>query len=430
MRNESSEKCSAKGKTGERYSRPSGDTIPMRRIIILLTVLISMVILGVEFLLLGSITSNLAMENNNPSNATIATTQIDSATTISGTVTSTDETTMDTTPAASTVTETTMDTTPAASTVTEAIEETVAPDKPAEIQIDADMLKSIVYGESTINLLRQYGLELTFEDRLKIAEIYRIKDTEILVALGRAAESPIDESVVVAISAPAHVVIPDKIGSPNDAFIENSIIFVPDGKISGDVGTGLFFGWPEGIPSKTIAKDTIVCFTGTNPPASSYEGLCYFYIKDGFCKQCGVALSEDTTAFEGFGICIDCYYENLGPEDICDNCGADCSFMGKIEGLCMICYDAKYPSSGGSCVNCGASELLLDENGLCEDCVCPLCGGPLTEDHDCNNYPNIVCTNCDWEGFVAGAGADGVTCPICRTQVIEPSDDEPEDSAE
>ena len=263
MRNESSEKCSSKGKTGERYSRPSGDTIPMRRIIILLTVLISMVILGVEFLLLGSITNNLALENNNPSNATIATTQIDSTTTISGTVTSSDETTMDTTPAASTVTET--------------IEETVAPDKPAEVQIDADMLKSIVYGESTINLLRQYGLELTFEDRLKIAEIYRIKDTEILVALGRAAESPIDESVVVAISAPAHVVIPDKIGSPNDAFIENSIIFVPDGKISGDVGTGLFFGWAEEIPSKIIAKDTIVCFTGTNPPASSYEGLCYFY---------------------------------------------------------------------------------------------------------------------------------------------------------
>ena len=156
------------------------------------------------------------------------------------------------------------------------------PEKTTTEPIDAQTLKKMAYGETTVKQLRQHGFELTFESHLDdgLADIYRIKNTNVLVALGRNAYGIVDEEVVVAVSAPANLVIPDRIGSSNDAFEESNIIFVPDGKIGGDVGTGLFFGIPEEIPNRKITKDTNVCFTGTNPPASSYSWLYEFYIVD------------------------------------------------------------------------------------------------------------------------------------------------------
>ena len=148
------------------------------------------------------------------------------------------------------------------------------------VQLDAKTLKAMAYGETTVSQLRQSGFELTFERHLEdgLADIYKIKGTNVLLALGRNAYGIVDEPVVVAISAPANLVAPDRIGLINDAFEEDNIIFVPDGKICGNVGTGLFFGFPEKIPIRKITKDTNVCFTGTEPPATSYSWFHEIYI--------------------------------------------------------------------------------------------------------------------------------------------------------
>lgn len=112
-----------------------------------------------------------------------------------------------------------------------------------------------------------------------------------------------------------------------------------------------------------------------------------------YCTHCGTELNEWNTAFEGFGKCIDCYYATLDPEYICDNCGADCSFRGSIDGLCEDCYEA-------------ANQH------------CNYCGGPLNGNHDCDDYPNVHCPNCDWSMFTTGVGIDGIICPDCGTRVV------------
>ena len=353
MKDDLLKKSSSKEKTGEKYSKSSGETTTLRLIVILLVVLICLVAVAVAILLFGRDTGNSDLSGNNQSDAITATTPIEPITTTSPVATDEVESTTDTTHA---------------TTSTDISAETEAPTEPSdpfaeyilpfsserllteedishlsqeeleiarneifarygrlfadkELQtyfdakewysgsiaaadfslamlssiervnvefimayehpdIDSKTLKAMAYGETTESQLRQQGFELTFESHLKdrLGDIYRIKNTDVLVALGRNADGIVDEPVVVAISAPAELIIPDKIGLPNDAFEENHIIFVPDGKITGDVGTGLFFGFPEKIPNKKITKETMVCFTGTTPPAGAYSFLQKLYL--------------------------------------------------------------------------------------------------------------------------------------------------------
>ena len=84
-------------------------------------------------------------------------------------------------------------------------------------------------------------------------------------------------------------------------------------------------------------------------PEGTHDGLCEdCYAGQNavtYCTYCGVELNEENTAFEGFGKCVDCYYETLDPENICANCGADCSFRGSIDGLCEDCYEVLHGES-------------------------------------------------------------------------------------
>jgi hypothetical protein len=235
-------------------------------------------------------------------------------------------------------------------------------------QIDPQILKHMAYGGTTVSQLRQYGFELTFERRLNdgLANVYRINDTDVLVALGRDAHGIFDEPVVVAISAPADIIIPNKIGSSNYAFQENGILFVPDGKITGDVGTGLFFGFQEDIPKRKITKATNVCFTGTTPPASSFDWLLVIYLNS----------------------------------------------------------EGDFPPEYEYCTSCGVGSVPLNDYGLCDSCAageCFLCGGHLGTNHNCDDYPNVVCSHCGWGMFTTGVGLDGISCRQCGAWIIEPS---------
>ncbi len=112
--------------------------------------------------------------------------------------------------------------------------------------------------------------------------------------------------------------------------------------------------------------------------------VCSYVQNPDCCTHCGVELNEENTAFEGFGKCIDCYYETLDPYYICDNCGADCSYRGVFDGLCEDCYESSRSQS--LCWYCGAPCEPDDRHSLCEDCdpmFCDYCGDPLMDDHNC-----------------------------------------------
>lgn len=76
------------------------------------------------------------------------------------------------------------------------------------------------------------------------------------------------------------------------------------------------------------------------------------------------------------------------------------------------------------CSSCGIWYENIDlVDGICTDCrngTCFLCGGPTGPDHDCDDYPNVVCPNpdCDWGIYTTGVGIDGIICPKCGTRCI------------
>jgi len=154
-------------------------------------------------------------------------------------------------------------------------------------------------------------------------------------------------------------------------------------------------------------------------PAETESGEAGQY---GNCTRCGVGIYDWNFQIESFeGYCRDCYLETLDPALICDNCGRDGSFTGMIDGLCEPCYWEIHASDGTFCANCGCSGAELDENGLCESCarsVCDWCGGPLSDSHNCDDYPNVICPNCGWGMFTTGVGVDGIVCPECGTPVV------------
>lgn len=192
------------------------------------------------------------------------------------------------------------------------------------------------------------------------------------------------------------------------------------------------------------------------------------------CDNCGVALSEDSFVAVGMYLCIPCYELVY-----CRMCGADCSLLGTMEGLCNACYDAAYNerqycracgtdctyrgfAEDGLCEDCYLAQLppqvcskcgitfqpdTIPTNGECADCrysdynnyICCFCGnacepwdsdnvcsdcegdpcmycnGPLSANHNCDDYPNIFCPNCDWSMHTTGVGTDGFVCPYCGT---------------
>lgn len=76
------------------------------------------------------------------------------------------------------------------------------------------------------------------------------------------------------------------------------------------------------------------------------------------------------------------------------------------------------------CSACGVwyegIELIDGKCYHCRTDLCFLCDGPLAPDHDCDDYPNVVCPNpdCDWGIYTTGVGIDGIVCPLCGTRCV------------
>lgn len=83
--------------------------------------------------------------------------------------------------------------------------------------------------------------------------------------------------------------------------------------------------------------------------------------------------------------------------------------------------DSEAVESYGFCSTCGCNFGTVLINGQCEYCrngVCHMCGGPISENHSCDDYPNLFCPNpdCGWSIFTTGVGVFGYFCPICGEQ--------------
>ncbi|MBQ5765270.1 MAG: hypothetical protein IIW03_03895 [Clostridia bacterium] len=123
---------------------------------------------------------------------------------------------------------------------------------------------------------------------------------------------------------------------------------------------------PCNVPHNTISKHTTT---------SSHNK----------CEKCGKYLESDYDITKSF-LCLECY-ANENNFDYCSHCNKNT-------------VDAKK----GVCIVCNRSE-------------CPACHGPITK-HNCDDYPNIFCPNCDWKTFETGVGIDGITCPKCGTRCL------------
>ena len=173
---------------------------------------------------------------------------------------------------------------------------------------------------------------------------------------------------------------------------------------------------PETEPAETEAPETAPVET---EPAETETAEVGQY---GNCTRCGVGIYDWNFQIESFeGYCRDCYLETLDPELICDRCGMDGSFVGIIDGLCEPCWWEVNSGADLFCANCGGGGMALNENGLCESCgsnTCVWCGGPLGDAHNCDDYPNVHCPNCEWAMFTTGVGTEGIVCPLCGTRII------------
>lgn len=156
------------------------------------------------------------------------------------------------------------------------------------------------------------------------------------------------------------------------------------------------------------------------------------------CTACG----RSDVYISRYALCNDCYNRKNAANGQCEHCGT--YFPVKTDDLrCQYCYYCEvcsgyvhaYGYAGADsmvcincrdtvlifCVNCGMGAVPINDNGLCEFCaagICTECGGPLGEDHNCDDYPNVFCPNCDWSMFTTGVGLDGFTCPDCGTHFM------------
>ena len=77
-------------------------------------------------------------------------------------------------------------------------------------------------------------------------------------------EIPLDDCVIFSISAPASIVAPDRVGKTNEVFVENDILFVPDGELIqfayAPVSVDQYGATSRERKSEVVLNETNVCF--------------------------------------------------------------------------------------------------------------------------------------------------------------------------
>lgn len=250
-------------------------------------------------------------------------------------------------------------------------------DKPFAPQIDKETLLSFINTYTTLQDLYRKGYELEFADQVKeeaVFQTYFIKNTDILLATLN--EIDTNDSYVIAITAPASIICPERIGKTNDVFYESDVLYLPDLPIEGH----FLSIYMDTADVKPIEDDTMISFASSlSLGATSMDETKQYHL------TIYQAMREYNNKYSlGFS-----YTEEIEYSD----------------SYCIISVrdsQNNYPT-----------EYYKIDNGTFQMENYVLENDPMLDDE-----PNIWCTECGYGFFITGVGIDGVKCPNCGTTFI------------
>lgn len=196
-------------------------------------------------------------------------------------------------------------------------------DKPFTEKLDAETILGFIKSKTTLGELKQRGFEVTFVAPLyknEESSKYKINNTDVGLAIfsfditktdeytGNS-ETTVDDPIVFGVSAPASILIPDYVGKDNIAFVEDDILYVPDGELS-QYSHVIDLGIPEIKEKATISNDSVVCCVCKNTIGEKhFNELVNFYCNSN-------STGENSDSSEGDLVWLDVgeiVYENPYP---------------------------------------------------------------------------------------------------------------------
>lgn len=147
-------------------------------------------------------------------------------------------------------------------------------DKPFAAKIDGKVLLSWLDGKTSLKQVQRQGYELEYDTGYGV---YKIKNTEVsLVAERLYSEDGLsDEPYIQGVSAPAGILIPNKMGRDYNAFYEDNFLYVPNSRITS--AEGWWFESIEGALGK-ISDDTLVGVTSRMALLNRFDDWLWGYL--------------------------------------------------------------------------------------------------------------------------------------------------------
>ena len=217
-------------------------------------------------------------------------------------------------------------------------------DKPFAEQIDQETLLGFVKSRTTLRTLAQKSFDVVFDTELSRSGVpsrYKIKNTDIYFSVYNYdisktdsyygdSETNVDDSIAFGVCAPASLIIPEYIGESNAAFVEDDILYVPNGELSQNYHV-IEFGILENIKKGIINENTSVCFTSRSLIGDRhFEELVDYYIGSDksnnnitespnvWCPNCKYGFFTTGVGIDGF-TCSQCSCNWLPMCYICHN---------------------------------------------------------------------------------------------------------------
>lgn len=229
-------------------------------------------------------------------------------------------------------------------------------DKPFTEKLDAETILGFIKSKTTVGELQQRGIDITFIAPLYKdtgSSKYKINNSNVCLAIFTFditktgefygdSETMVDDPIVFGISASANILIPDYVGKDNMPFVEDDILYVPDGELS-QYSHVLDLGIPDLKEQKTISNDTTVCCVSKNTiGVELFNELVNYYCYSSSTGEIGDLDTNDD---------INYYNDQYGQSDFgetpnvwCPECGHGFFVTGVgLEGL--------------NCPNCGANFM-------------------------------------------------------------------------
>jgi len=182
-------------------------------------------------------------------------------------------------------------------------------DKPFTAAITLDKLVDIINKKTSVSEIKRMGYSVTrkktindSEFGIRLYDIFQIENTsvELMVfyydistgedllsmSIMNEGKNSEEDAIVFAVLAPAELVLPEYIGKENTPFVEEDILYVPDGCLDDEYSPGFDFG--KHYELKSISTNTPVCAT-----SRSVSGQVNFErLVEGYCDPNGYYRKE------------------------------------------------------------------------------------------------------------------------------------------